>query len=480
MKKIFLYILVVLSFCLCIFSPFTAKAMNITSGVIIGSNVAFRKDANLNALVISKLNKGASIKILDTNVNAEWDKIQYGSKTGYVNRMYVSFDSSLSEYNYKYNGTVVNCKTNATVRSTPASNGTVLGSVKKGATVTVTQKDCASGWDQVQYNDTTGYIATNYLSLSAAVDNTQLSNLTVSGGSLSPAFCPSEYGYFVTASSSKVTVKANANSGVKVDINKTGKSSVTLNMASGSMKTLRIYLDGKITYSVYIAKNVITYGTWNIKRGDGNLLMQGRLIYDQHPDIMGIQEAYRNTKSSNITDNLASLKTLTMPYTYLAPTINSSGGGEYGIGMLSRYNMSNIKTYDLDSSGYEHRILFKAEVNINGKKVSLYNTHFTYEKAAIRLKQFSQVLSVMNADKNKYKILTGDFNAEADEFAIVADKYNVVINTSTQYLNDAGNTFHFYYMDNIIVTKNIKVINSRIIDANLSDHYPVFAYIVLK
>ena len=35
-------------------------------------------------------------------------------------------------------------------------------------------------------------------------------------------------------------------------------------------------------------------------------------------------------------------------------------------------------------------------------------------------------------------------------------------------------------LDNIIVSKNIKVANSRIVITSFSDHYPVFAYLILN
>lgn len=480
MKKGFLYILVILCFSLCIFEPLTAQAADISTGVITGSSVAFRKEANIDSMVICRLDKGTNVKILSTNVNAEWDKVQYNGKTGYVNRMFVSWDQSLDEYNLSYNGTVINCKTNVNVRGTPSSTGNVLGAANKGDKLAVTDKNYSSGWCQVTYKGKTGYVSSQYLDISAAVDDTKLSKLSISGGTISPGFSPFEYGYVVLATSSKVTISARANSGVKVDVNGTGKSSASVSISSGSMKTVRIAINGKVTYTVYISKGVLTYGTYNIKRGDGNLLMQGRLIYDQHPDIMGIQEVFRNYDTSNIIDNLASLRTSNMPYTYFAQTIKYSGGGQYGIGMLSHYKMSNIKIYPLDSGGYEDRILVKAQITINGKKVSIYNTHFTYQSAAVRVKQFAQVLSVMNADTTKYKILTGDFNAVESEFATYKKNYNVIINTSTKYYDYTGNTFDNFYMDNIIVTKNIKVVNSKIINVALSDHFPVFAYLILK
>ena len=47
------------------------------------------------------------------------------------------------------------------MRSKASLNGSVVGKVKKGATVTV--KSQSHGWAYVSYNGKTGWIAANYL-----------------------------------------------------------------------------------------------------------------------------------------------------------------------------------------------------------------------------------------------------------------------------------------------------------------------------
>lgn len=469
-----------LVFCLCflIFLPATVGASGITSGITIGSDVAMRKQADVHSAVICKLPQGAQLKILQTNVNAEWDKVEYKGKTGYVNRIYVSFDSSLDQYQLSYSGTVINCNQFVYVRSTPSSKAAVIGNANKGVTLPILQKN-TSGWDQVKLGDKTGYISTKYLDVQPLVGSGQLSALSVKGSSLYPAFSPGEYSYVASVTSSKVTITAKAGSGVKVDVNGSGKSSAVIAMPSGSMKTLYITLDGKKKYSLCLTRGVLTWGTWNIKSGNGDLLMQGRLVYDLRPDFMGIQETVQNTKSSNIVDDLAGLKTKTMSNTYFARTYYFSGSSEFGDGMLSSYKLTGLKTFALDSGGYEQRLLQKAVVKIGGKTVSVYNTHFTYNTQAVRDKQFSQVLEIMNKDPNKYKILTGDFNAKEAEFSVFKN-YTVSISAEAQYYDPSGGLVRHNAIDNIIVTKNIKVIGTNIFPSSLSDHDPVFAYLVLK
>ena len=460
-------------------SQSTAYAQDLDKGQITGSNVTMRKEASSNSAVLCKLAKGTVVNILQVNVDAQWDKIEYNGKTGYVNRVYVSLDPSLDQYNFTYMGTVTNVNKYVTLRSAPSTGASTVTTANKGAALAVLKYNYATGWHQVGVNGKIAYVATKYLNVLPKVNDNQLSSLTVSGGSLSPSFSPSESGYVVDATKASVTIKAKANGGVKIDINDTGKSSAAISIPSGGMRTVRIKLNGTIRYTLYITRNLLTVGTWNIKRGDGNLPMQGRLVSNQQPDILAIQEAYQDYTVSNVVDNLASLKTANMPYTKFASTINYSNGSQYGIGILSHYGMSGVKTYKLDSSGYEPRILLKTVISVGGKKVSVYNTHFSYESAEARAKEFAGVLAVMKKDTNKYKMLFGDFNAKENEFSVFSG-YTVANTSDTNFIDSLGKSFRNIVIDNIIVTRNIKVVNMRAIQTSLSDHNPVFAYLVLK
>jgi hexosaminidase len=202
-------------------------------------------------------------------------------------------------------------------------------------------------------------------------------------------------------------------------------------------------------------KSRIKAGTWNIKRGYGNINAQQAFLESQNAQLMGIQEVI----SSKNTNNLLDLRTTTMQQTLFAPTINYSNGSQYGIGLMSYYVLGQMQVYQLDYNGYEKRILQKSSITVGKKILSVYNTHFSWETASIRAKQFAQVMQVMNSDTNKYKILFGDFNAKDTEFAVLSD-YTVALNRT---------------IDKIIVSKNISVISNMVISTKLSDHNPVFA-----
>jgi len=452
---------------------------SITTGTIVGDDVALRKTASTSGKLLTRLAEGTIVKILETNVNSEWYHVEASNYTGYVSRLYVNIDASLDAYQLDYTGTIVNCKTDVNVRASASARAKKLGVAVLGATYTVTQAYCSGAWHEIDYNGTTGYVSAKYVELTATVDDSYLTGLEVTGGTLSPVFSPTEFGYVLTATESTVVIKASANDGVKVSIGSTGIASAKYTINSGNSKTIRIKVDGKVRYSIYLVRDVLTVGTWNIKRGNNNLVMQGWLIAAQKPDILGVQEVYVNTGDK--TNNLLSVRTRTARYTTFAETIAYSSGGQYGIGQISRFKPSgDQEVTELYSGGKEQRCLQKVVYVIGGSRVSVYNTHFSYESASIRKKQFAEVLAIMDADENKYKILTGDFNAAENEFSAFLEDYRVVNTSETKFYDYSYNRIDMSQIDNIIVSKNITVLNARAIPTSYSDHYPLFAFLALK
>lgn len=482
MKRRIMAVLLTLCTVLALVLP-TAEAkadVKLTVGTIIGTGVAMRSGASGTSAVVTRLNEGDVVTILESNVNAEWHKVRYGNRNGYVNRIYVDISASLESYQLPAKGVVINCSSNINVRAAASKTSKKLGQLNKGAEVSIKRINVSPGWHEIDFEGESAYVASEYLALSAVVDDTQLISLDVTGGSLSPAFSPTEYGYILTATQDQITLLAKANDGVKVSIGGTGISSAKYTINSGNSKTIRISVGGKVRYTIYLVRDVLTVGTWNIKRGNNNLLMQSWLIGGQQPDIMGIQEVYVGKLSGQTINNLLSLRTRDMQNTNFAPTIDY-GSGQYGVGLISAYKAISEEQFPLSQgSSKEPRTLQKVVYEIGDKTVSVYNTHFSYESASIRKKQFAEVLKIMNADKNSYKILTGDFNAAESEFSAFRGNYRLINSSATKFYDYTGKRILMNQIDNIIVTKNITVLNARAIPTQYSDHYPLIAFLRLK
>ncbi len=477
-KRFVLALMVCAALCISAIPMNISHALTLSTGIISADDVALRKTASANGGVIKRLDEGTVVKILESNVNSEWYRVETGTKTGYVNRLYVDIDASLPSYQQDYTGTIFNVQQDVNVRAEPSLKAKKLGKAKKGETYQVTQAYASGAWHQIDYNGAVGFVSADYMELSAKVGNDVLSDLEITGGSLSPAFSPTEYGYVLTATQSEVDIKAIANSGVKVSIGNTGISSAKYTIKSGNSKTIRVSVNGVVKYSIYLVRDVLTVGTWNIKRGDDNIVMQGWLISAQQPDILGVQEVYINEKERN--NNLLSVRTRNAQYMSFAETVSYPSGGQYGIGQLSKFKPENAEVTLLSSEDKEQRCLQKVEYVIDGKRVSVYNTHFSYESATLRKKQFSEVLSIMNADQNEFKILTGDFNAAESEFSGFKKNYRIVNTSATKFYNYSRKLISMSQIDNIIVSKNITVLNARAIPTEYSDHYPLFAFLSLN
>ena len=477
-KRIALVLMMLFALCADMLPVSSARAMTLSTGIINADDVSLRKTASASGGVITRLDIGTVVKILESNVNAEWYRVEAGTRTGYVNRIYVDIDASLPSYQLNYTGTIFNVQQDVNVRAEPSLKANKLGKANKGDTFKVTQAYASGPWHQIEYNGVVGYVSSAYMELKADVANNALSGIDVTGGTLSPAFSPTEYGYVLTATQGEVDIKAIANEGVKVSIGNTGIASAKYTIKSGNSKTIRISVGGVVKYSIYLVRDVLTVGTWNIKRGNDNVEMQGWLIAAQRPDIIGVQEVYINQKENK--SNLLSVRTKNAQHVSFAETIKYPSGGQYGIGQISKFKPESTEVTLLSSEDKEQRCLQKVEYMIDGKRVSVYNTHFSFESAALRKKQFSEVLSIMNADQNEYKILTGDFNAKESEFSGFTRNYRVVNTSATRFYNYSNKAIGMSQIDNIIVSKNITVLNARAIPTEYSDHYPLFAFLALK
>ena len=161
------------------------------------------------------------------------------------------------------------------------------------------------------------------------------------------------------------------------------------------------------------ANSTLRVATFNIAANKTPDITQlNQLLVDHSIDVAGIQEVDVNTSRNNydmlekfaqqgVYTNTAFQKSIDM----------KDGVGEYGIGLISKLSLSNSIGGALNSEGInEARAYIKAEITVDGKTVSIYNTHLTHESQEARNKQMMEVKSIMDSDSNEYKILFGDFN----------------------------------------------------------------------
>lgn len=152
----------VLSVCTALMLAATALAADqaISVAATTGSSLRVRSDASTDASILSTLDKGVAVAVLDDSISG-WYKINYGGTMGYVSADYVSIDQDNIFTSYgSVNGDGVN------VRSSASTDGSVLATVDKGTIVTVNGFE--NGWYDVtcEYG-TEGYIRSDFLDLTA-------------------------------------------------------------------------------------------------------------------------------------------------------------------------------------------------------------------------------------------------------------------------------------------------------------------------
>lgn len=152
----------VLSVCTALMLAATALAADqaISVAATTGSSLRVRSDASTDASILSTLDKGVAVTVLDDSISG-WYKINYGGTVGYVSADYVSIDQDNIFTSYgSVNGDGVN------VRSSASTDGSVLATVDKGTIVTVNGFE--NGWYDVtcEYG-TEGYIRSDFLDLTA-------------------------------------------------------------------------------------------------------------------------------------------------------------------------------------------------------------------------------------------------------------------------------------------------------------------------
>jgi beta-N-acetylglucosaminidase/membrane protein implicated in regulation of membrane protease activity len=134
------------------------------------ANLNVRSTPSTDQQQIGMLKKNQTFDVIGIDKKSEkgnWLKIKYDGRTAYVDGYYVIHASDAqtqtptlsvqSIANYQGETTA-----NLNVRLLPSSKGTVLTTLKKGTTVTVTGKT-NDGWLQIKYKDGSAYVSNDYI-----------------------------------------------------------------------------------------------------------------------------------------------------------------------------------------------------------------------------------------------------------------------------------------------------------------------------
>jgi len=211
---------------------------------------------------------------------------------------------------------------------------------------------------------------------------------------------------------------------------------------------------------------------------DGDHIVEvAETIRKYHPDIVGINEAHRNTWQARFGDHTQALSRLT-GMTIVFGRSYRFMGGDFGNAILTRGQIVSSSVHELPGTG-EPRTLLEAVVRVNGGTIEFYTTHTAAWKtlnAASRGDQLQCINSHLHAAAHPF-ILTGDLNAppDAPEMKKFLDR-NVL-----QIAGDPNAPTHRVLeqrLDYILADPGWQVRNARVLDDGPSDHRPVIAELV--
>jgi endonuclease/exonuclease/phosphatase family metal-dependent hydrolase len=247
---------------------------------------------------------------------------------------------------------------------------------------------------------------------------------------------------------------------------------------------------------------VVKVLTYNIAHGVGH---DGRLDLDRiagvirmsGADVVALQEVDKHWDSrSDFVDQAAVLgKKLNMrvrfaPIYSLDPPEPGKPRREYGLAILSRYPITHFKNHELSrisslepEKGVQKLPGFpEAVINLHGRKIHLFNTHLSWLDPEVRLLEAEEMLEIMGPARHPV-ILAGDMNALPDAPEI--DRLREVL-TDTFEAAGEGDGYTFpapdpvRRIDYIFASPDIRVLDSRVIEREGSDHYGVLSTLWVK
>lgn len=161
----------------------------------------------------------------------------------------------------------------------------------------------------------------------------------------------------------------------------------------------------------------LTVLSYNIKRGLGNdgitdITRSAGLIDRLRPDFVALQELDQGVQRSGRVDQMAELGRLTGMHARFADFMPYQGG-EYGIGVLSRFPILESRSHPLPP-GPEPRVALDVRVQLpDGSQLIFCSVHF-YNTEAERLAQARAVIEIYSHEPLPV-ILSGDFNSTPDD-----------------------------------------------------------------
>ena len=223
-----------------------------------------------------------------------------------------------------------------------------------------------------------------------------------------------------------------------------------------------------------------SYNIFHAEKAGYDVSKIAKNITDNGIEVVGFQEVDQNTRRSGRLDTMKKLSEATGYKYYAFFKAISFDGGEYGVGILSKYPIESTGSIKL-TSGDEQRVLGRATIVKNNTKINFFVTHLSYDgedgtNSNTRKTQFAQIA----AELKKYDnfVLSGDFNTRnLDEYDVIAGSALVNGKDNPQITYPDGRS----PLDNLVYSTNVWTFGTpKIVTNSYSDHYMIYSQALYK
>jgi endonuclease/exonuclease/phosphatase family metal-dependent hydrolase len=225
--------------------------------------------------------------------------------------------------------------------------------------------------------------------------------------------------------------------------------------------------------------------TFNIQSGIRGLDKVAETIRSASPDIVALQEVDVNSRRANGLHQPAELAQRTgLPY-YAHFRTTALYGGDYGVGIISRFPLESVEQYPLPvEPGTEPRTVARILMRVHGQEVSIYVTHLTRRpfNSDIRMRQSAAIMKLLSADPRP-KLLMGDMNDTPDSRSLRLFKRELMDVFALRGQGEAETyplpVIPNLRIDYVMACDHFMPKSSRVLRVKASDHYPVVADLTL-
>lgn len=160
----------------------------VATGTVNVNLLNVRQTASTSGTRVGTLNRGATVSIYERNVNGNWLKIKMNNQWAYIHGDHVTISSNNnnsnnngSSNNNNSNTVVATGTVNVTtlnVRQTPSASGNRLGSLARGASVSIYERNVNGNWLKIMYNNQLAYVHGDFVTVTLNNNNQNSSGQT--------------------------------------------------------------------------------------------------------------------------------------------------------------------------------------------------------------------------------------------------------------------------------------------------------------